>query len=180
MRPCVRESVCPCPLGLTSSAPGALGPGWGLLLRLLSGTFFLPFFSVLLFCSFFTSCGAAGPGRASSRAGSGPVPRLCPAPAAALPRRGHPAPGWGCPCAPRSPARRRNLPHPHFPRSLQLRGEASYTCYGRGMRRGYLRPRRCSRKFPSSWRKRSEGERCYFRDKEFSASIALLAGGKQR
>lgn len=39
--------------------------------------FFLLFFAVLLFCTFLTGCGAAGPGAAgSSRAGSGPVPVL--------------------------------------------------------------------------------------------------------
>lgn len=144
-----------------------------MLLRLLSGTFFLLFFAVLLFCTFFASCGASGPGRGSSRAGSGPVPRLRPLPACALLRREHQPRAGGIRVPP-------DLRHPHFPRSLQLRGEAPCTCNGRGMRRGYLRARRCCRKFPSLERRRSEGDRCYFRDKEFSASIALLGVGKQR
>lgn len=143
--PCVRAgSLLPPPLRERCA-------GWdgGLLLLLLSGTFFpvvLRRVVVLHLPHGLRSC----------RAGSGWLlpsgVRPGPCPSAPFPTclRSRGAPGWGCPCAPRPPARRGHLPHPHFPRSLQLRGEAPCTCNGRGMRRGYLRARRCRRKFPSS------------------------------
>lgn len=105
-------SVCPCRVCLTSSAPGAMRGLGGLLLRLLSGTFFLLFFAVLLFCTFFTGCGAARPGAAPPERGParslsfGSVHHL-----PALPRSS----GLGVSVCPQTPSTAGTPPSPPFP-----------------------------------------------------------------
>lgn len=61
------------------------------MLRLLSGTFFLLFLAVLLFCTFSASCGA--PGRVAAPPERAPAPSLPSVPR--LPAEGTASPGWG-------------------------------------------------------------------------------------